>query len=279
LKEGYYKDSANTIKHGQFRNFYANGQLQSIKTYDNNKREGRYFSFYPNGMMRDSFYFKMDIPYGYCVNWYPSGDVQTEMQMDSTGNGSGLVIGFFEQGNVSFKGKIGKGLRKAGNWFYYHQNGQKASVLQYPKEDSAIISWSPQVKEDLFESTFYDSTISCYNTICYDINGIQQDSCHIKNKTAEFPKGLKGWTGYLEKELVAIMPRLSQFPGPVTYKAYFTVETDGRPVHIMLDNKIDASFDREVYYIFSNSKKWIPAEHNNRLIPVTHIQSLTLGVR
>jgi len=32
-----------------------------------------------------------------------------------------------------------KGLRKSGNWFYYHENGQKASVLQYPKTDSVSL--------------------------------------------------------------------------------------------------------------------------------------------
>ncbi len=38
-----------------------------------------------------------------------------EMQMDTIGKGKGLAIGFFENGNTSFKGLFNEGLRKSGN--------------------------------------------------------------------------------------------------------------------------------------------------------------------
>ena len=276
---GFYKDSANTIKQGKFQYFFPNGQLEKTEQYSNDKREGAFISLYPNGFMRDSFYFKNDIPSGICISWYPSGDVQTEMQMDSSGNGKGVVIGFFQDGTVSFKGRMGKGLRKTGNWFYYHSNGNKASILLYPKEDSTINPLLAQVKKDELENTYADSTITYTNASCYDLDGVQKDTCNIQNKTSEFPNGLKGWTSFLENEMYKMLPFLPKMPGVVSYRVYFMVYPDGKISDVMLDNKVDPVVDKEILRLFNNMKKWMPAHHHNRDIPNLHIQSMSFSLQ
>jgi hypothetical protein len=276
-REGWYNDAAATIRHGELLSFYLNGQLESRRSYRDNLMHGASFSYYPNGMMRDSFYFIRDVPSGLCTGWYPSGSIMVEMQMDSTGNGSGLAIGFFEDGSVSFKGKMGRGLRKTGNWFYYHTNGNRASVLQFPQEDNTGNVAAPQVTTDNFERTYYDSTVTYQNALCFDLNGVQQTPCTIINKVPVFQKGGEGWTQYLETQLYPILPKISQFPTPLRYTAVFTVGTDGKPGEVELDTKIDPSLDRDIRLIFQNAKKWVPATHNNRLLPYIHFQALTLG--
>lgn len=275
-KDGYYKDSANTIKHGKFTYFYPNNSLESTVHYQDNQKEGAYLSFYPNGMMKDSFYFKQDIPMGICSSWYPNGSIRTEMQMDSTGTGKGVAIGFFENGNTSFKGLLNEGLRKAGNWFYYHENGNKASVLQFPKTDT-VASRKPQIKYDPFETIYYDSTVKIYNAFCYNQDGIQQESCSLINKMPEYKNGLNGWNSYLETKMFDLTRSVTGNPGimNIRYKVFFMIDSKGVISNVMIDNAVENKMDLKVGDVLRDSKFWTPAKHNNRIIPFLHTQSLT----
>lgn len=276
-KDGYYKDSANTIKHGQFTNFYPNNNLESTVYYQDNLKEGVYLSFYSNGMMQDSLNFKHDIPLGVCNGWYPNGAIRIDMQMDSTGTGKGVAIGLFENGNISFKGLFNEGLRKAGNWFYYYDNGTKASVIQYPLTETVPIG-KPSLKFDSFENIYYDSTVKYFNALCYNKDGIQQDSCNLINKKPEYKDGLNGWRSYLEKKTYDITSAVKGNSGIyfIRYDVFFLIDSNGATSNVMLDNAIDESIDYKVGKVFRDSKLWTPAKHNNRNISYTYTQSLTL---
>lgn len=274
--DGFFKDSANTIKQGRFYYFFPNTQLQTIADFDENKKNGAFISFYPNGMMQDSFHFKQDIPLGTCSGWYPNGVIRMEMQMDTIGKGKGLAIGFFENGNVSFKGLLNEGLRKSGNWFYYHENGNKASVLQYPKTDSLEQS-RIAIKHDSFENIYYDSNAVYSNVICYNQDGVQQENMKLLNRGPEFKGGLKAWTSYLEDKMYEISRTLSGSPGYInlTYRAYFMINSKGATYDVQVDNAVEAKLDLKVGDIIRDSRNWIPAVHNNRIIPYMHVQSMT----
>jgi antitoxin component YwqK of YwqJK toxin-antitoxin module len=276
LKHGYYKDADCTIKQGAFEYFFGNGEIRNTEKYVNNKKQGAYYAFYPNRMISDSFQFKNDIPYGLCSSWYPSGNPMTEMQMDTIGNGSGTVIGFFEDGTVSFKGKLAAGLRKTGNWFYYHPNGQRASVLQYGNQENNEGAIQPQIKYDDYENIYYDSTIVYNNIICYDINGIQLTDCKIVNTRPEYPGGVQGWTNYLSGQLPDMIGKSNGPKKTTTYVAYFTIYTDGTKSDPILDNTVNKEFDKEIIGLLKRSRKWKPAFHNNRIVPFLNRQSLTL---
>lgn len=278
LKRGFYKDETCNIKHGIFEYFFGNGNLSEQEQYFNNQKTGLRFSVYPNGMLCDSFQFKNGIPYGIGTSWYSNGNLKIEMQMDTMGNGSGLVIGFFNDGTVSFKGKLATGLRKTGNWFYYHQNGKRASVLQYSQVDTSTQYPPPQIKYDLYESIYYDSTITYTNAICYDTSGVEQQACKIENSFPEYEKGLNGWTSYLSRTLYSIVLSNGNLSKPITFIANFMVDSKGNPSDIMLDNSLNERFDSDILMLFKKSRKWKPARHNNRIIPFMHKQSLTLGV-
>jgi antitoxin component YwqK of YwqJK toxin-antitoxin module len=278
LKHGFYKDDHFQIKHGRFEYFFGNGSISETEQFNDNKKTGLRLSLYPNGFLIDSFYFKNNIPYGICSSWYPNGQPKTEMQMDTAGNGSGLVIGFFEDGTISFKGKLAPGLRKTGNWFYYHPNGKRASVLQYAQPDSSFQNREPQIKFDVYESAYYDSTVNYSNAICYDTNGVQQPGCKIENSKPEYGKGIDGWVNYISNALSGIVQQHGNLSKPVTYIASFKVNINGETSDIMLDNSVNAKFDADILQLFKKSRKWKPAQHNNRTISFLHKQSLTLGV-
>ncbi len=274
---GYFKDSANKIKHGTYKEYYHNGIPRLVAEYKNGLAEGLYLSFYPNGMLQDSIYFKNDIPVGVGGSWYANGNPKSEMQMDSLGNGSGLAIGYFLDGTISFKGKLGNGLQKKGNWFYYHSNGKRASVFQYSKEEAEIDSLNPQIKKDEFESIFFDSTINYTNVIYYDSSGVQSVTPDYTNSPAEFVNGIKGWTKYLESKLASVAEYAARnYKGVAVYSISFAVQTNGKVEDVILDNKIDPKLDKYISDVLLFSPKWKPATHNNRIIPYQHIQSISL---
>lgn len=277
LKHGFYKDASCTTKHGLFEYFFGTGEISGRELYHNNQKTGTHLSVYPNKMISDSFQFKTDIPYGLCSSWYPSGNPRTEMQLDTLGNGSGVVVGFFDNGVVSFKGKLAKGLRKTGNWFYYHPNGQRASVLQYGTADSLLTELKPQIKYDIYEYAYYDSTVEYANAICYDTNGVVQTHCEISSNKPEYSGGIKAWVNYLSGQLPDIMNKPGNPKKTTIYIAYFMVNPDGNPSGIMLDNTVNKGFDDEITGVFKRSKKWKPVLHNNRIIPFLNKQSLTLS--
>ena len=277
LKHGTYKDDHTQIRHGRMEYFFSNGSISEIQHYTNNKKTGQHLKTYPSGFLSDSFQFKKDLPYGICISWYPDGSVKTEMQLDTLGNGSGVVIGFFPDGNISFKGQLAPGLRKAGNWFYYHANGKKASVLQYGQPEEKPIDQTATIYFDEFENAYYDSTVKYENAICYDTVGVQQPECKLENQAPQYPGGVKEWTKYLTNYLFRLMSRHGNLQKQIVYINHFIVKPDGELDNIMLDNTFNQSLDDDVKGIFIKSKKWIPARHNNRIIPMLSRQSLTLA--
>ena len=278
IKHGFYKEDSCKIKHGIFEYFFGNRSIRDREQYTDNKKTGFHFSTYPNGIISDSFYFKNNIPYGICGSWYPNGNPRTEMQMDTLGYGSGLVIGFFPDGTVSFKGKLAPGLRKIGNWFYYHPNGKRAAVLQYEQSDSLMNKQEPQVKLDIYEFAYYDSTVTYLNAICYDTTGVEQPGCKIENKHPEYSKGINGWVDYLSGAISGIMNKHGNLEKAVRYLSFFMVNANSDVSDILLDNSVNSNFDADIKSLFKKAKKWKPATHNNRTISFIHQQSLTLGV-
>lgn len=276
-KIGYYKDSAFKINHGEYKSYHANELLESSGYYKEDRRHGYFENYFPNGMMRDSSHFTNGLPTGICKSWYSDGSIEKILQMDSIGEGSGIAIGFFPNGNISFKGRLAKGMRKIGPWNYYHENGNKASILYYHVLDQSVLALTPELKYDSVEKISYDSLTNSYKAICYDINGIEESACEIKNNKPIYVKGEIGWGNYLSRNLEGFNYLISNHLNTIVYVADFMVNTDGRLTNVLLSNKINPSLDKFVMKIFTNPPGWTSAKHNNRKIPFMHRQAINLS--
>jgi antitoxin component YwqK of YwqJK toxin-antitoxin module len=277
----YDKDTVFKYNHGEYKSYHANELLESSGYYREDKRHGFFESYFPNGMMRDSSQYTNGILTGMCKSWYSDGSLEKILQMDSTGDGSGVAIGFFPNGNVSYKGRLAKGMRKIGPWSYYHENGNKASILYYHSLDQSVFAMTPELKYDTMEKTSYDSLTNYYKAICYDENGDETSACEIKNTKPEFIRGEKGWANYLANSLANSLDGfgnlISNHTSTIVYIADFMVDTEGKLIHILLSNKIDKSLDNLVMRIFTNPSGWTSAKHNNRKIPFMHRQAINLS--
>jgi antitoxin component YwqK of YwqJK toxin-antitoxin module len=273
---GHYLDHDFKIKNGEFSSYYANEQLHEVAYYKDNLGMGLTESFYSNGMMRDSCKLTNNLPTGNCTVWYPDGAVKQIFQMDSLGNGSGVIVGYFPNGVVSFKGKLLKGMRKTGAWTYYHENGNKASILKFPTIDETTLNQAPELKLDTLEGIKYDSLIEYSTATCFNEDGVEQAGCEIKNSLPQFKGGIPKWIDYLTNKMYGLANEYLKDNRAISYDTYFTVNTDGKITEALLSNKIVPVLDRTILNIFVGSNKWTPAMHNNRKIPYMRVQSLNL---
>lgn len=277
IKEvGHYKDHDFKIKNGSFTSYYANEQFHSSGEYKDNLGIGFHESYYPNGMMMDSCKLTNNIPTGNCNAWYPDGSIQQMYQMDTLGEGSGVIVGFFPNGVVSYKGRVLKGMRKTGAWTYYHENGNKASILKFPTIDATTLSMPPELKLDTLEGVRYDSLVEYSSAICFNEDGIEQAGCEFKNKLPEFKGGLKNWTNYLTNRMSGLAGEYVKDDKSIIYISYFTVNSDGKITEAILSNKVNPTLDKIIGNIFIGSTRWSGAMHNNRKIPFMHKQSIVL---
>lgn len=275
-KISYYKDTGFKYNHGEYKRYHANEFLESSGYYKEDRRDGFFENYYPNGMMRDSSYYRNGIITGMCKSWYSDGSLEKILQMDSLGEGSGIAIGFFPNGNVSYKGRLARGMRKIGPWNYYHENGNKASILYYHTLDQSVLALKSELKYDTMEKTSYDSLTNYYKATCYDLNGNETSACEIKNTKPEFKKGEKGWVNYLTRSLEGFGNVISNHTNTIVYIADFIVNTEGKLTNVVLSNKINPSLDNVVLKIFTRPTEWISANHNNRKVPFMHRQAVTL---
>lgn len=276
-KISHYKDNELKINHGTFKSFHGNELLESSGYYIDNQKHGFFEHYYPNGMMRDSSHYKNGMLSGICKAWYADGSIESILEMDSTGDGTGIAIGFFPNGNVSYKGRLAKGMRKIGPWNYYHENGNKASILYYAMLDSSILELKPELKYDSVEKTSYDSLTNYYKAKCFNLEGIEIAACEIRNIKPEYASGEKGWGNYLTRNLDGFSNLISNQMNPILYVADFMVNTEGKLSFILLSNNINSSLDNAVMKIFTKASGWTSAEHNNRKIPYMHRQAIVLS--
>jgi antitoxin component YwqK of YwqJK toxin-antitoxin module len=276
-KVGHYKDHDFKIKNGSFTSYFANEQLHSTGDYKDGLLIGLHVSFYPDGMMMDSCKFTNNIPTGNCSFWYPDGSIKQVFQMDTLGDGSGVIVGYFPNGVVSYKGKVLKGMRKTGAWTYYHENGNKASILKFPTIDETTLSQVPELKLDTLEGARYDSLVEYSSAICFNEDGIEQAGCEFKNKLSEFNGGQKQWTSYLTRKLYGVADNYLKDNRSIIYEVYFTTTTEGKVSDVLLTNKIDPGLDKIISNIFNGSTKWASSMHNNRKIPFMHKQAIVLS--
>jgi hypothetical protein len=105
----------------------------------------------------------------------------------------------------------------------------------------------------------------------------------VGGRPAEFNGGLKGWTYYLEKNLVTPerLKNLTTSHSKFTVVASFIIEKSGDLSNIMIEKSCEWSADNEIIRILKKSPHWIPATIKGVPIVYRHKQSITfvVGVR
>ena len=83
-------------------NSYHDGTIQSKQSYHAGKRHGEYYEWYPNGQQRYSKQYDKGIQNGEQKEWYRNGILSRKMKFNQ-GRQEGDQIGWKENGDLRFK--------------------------------------------------------------------------------------------------------------------------------------------------------------------------------
>ncbi len=97
--------------------FYSDGQLRTIGSYQNGKKQGTFRNYDPRGKEEIAYLFEQDVKVA-------------EGQLDSLGRKIGAWQFYYPDGQIRHKGSYKLGL-KDGAWTYYYSNGKVIQTGSY----------------------------------------------------------------------------------------------------------------------------------------------------
>lgn len=121
------------VKHGEWRFYFFNRQVEKSFTYKNGLLEGGYTEYYRNGKKKEEGKFSVDQREGRWVTFYEEGG------LESIGNyfrdqKTGIWKYFSEAGVLRSEGRYKNDLRE-GQWIYYYEDGTLSAVGSYRFDD------------------------------------------------------------------------------------------------------------------------------------------------
>jgi protein TonB len=151
-----------------------------------------------------------------------------------------------------------------GDFIWYNINGEKDSSATFLNDEKIDFDKNTKAVES-------DST----KQKLVDVNIDPADS-----HPAEFNGGIKGWTHYLEKNLVTPerLKNLSHKSSKYTVVVSFIIDKSGSVSNIRIEKSCEWSADNEIIRILKKSPKWLPATIKGLPVVYRHKQSLTFVV-
>jgi len=248
---GYYKDSSQKIRQGEFKWFYSNGFLQTQGRFENNKRSGLWIGYHQNGNMSDSAFYLDGKPIGVSMAWHDNG-----YPADSSfhyADGSGMTIQWFDNGNPSVAGLLATGDKKNGKWKFFHKNGNLSALEIY--DNGNLVS-----KE------------------YFDENGTIQKDTTNRDHDLEFPGGGPAWKKYMEKHVNWPANLTFKTSGQAVVMVRFAVDEEGNVSEVYVTLPFHPAFDKIALDAIRKSPKWIPAVSHNRKIKSYRTQPVTFAL-
>jgi hypothetical protein len=236
---GVYEDSACTVRNGIFTYAYPNRKYEMVGRHAHNKRTGTWISWHPNGYMADSTTYDDGDPVGLSLSWHANGYVSDSSVLSK--DGSGVRVGWFDNGSPSYAGRLSAGRKQHGKWNYFHKTGKPSAIELYDNGR-------------LLEKQYYDE----------EGNAIRDTAS--RDRKCEFPAGVKGWLKYLDKHLI-FPPRYNIVNSDMAVvEVTMTVDEDGTVQDAYVNTPFYPEFDKIALDVIRRSPKWIPAiEHNRRV--------------
>lgn len=97
-------------EHGNWKQFYKNGALQSNRYYYHGKKVAYYDAWWPNGQKQLNYHFVNDLYHGKCLEWNPEGLLIKEMHYIN-GHEEGSQKVWYDNGKIKSNYVIKKGRR------------------------------------------------------------------------------------------------------------------------------------------------------------------------
>ncbi|WP_170234193.1 energy transducer TonB [Segetibacter aerophilus] len=247
---GSFLDSSCKIGHGKFQYFHPNKSLESLGDFVNGKKEGIWVSFYPNKIIRDSSLFKDGKPIGTSFRWHSNGYISDSSIYNE--DGSGVSVGWFDNGAPSRAGRYAPGRAMNGKWQFFHKNGKLSSTEIYT--DGRLVN-----------KTYFDED---GNTIADTTN---------RDHEATFKGGSKGWVQFLQSQVYFPSQYKIVNGDAAVVVVTGVVDEEGNMTDVEVNTPFYPDFDRIAVNAVRKSPKWTPAVDHNRRVKYLIRQAVTFA--
>jgi hypothetical protein len=248
--KGLYKDSTSKYAIGYFYHFYANGKLQSVGRYEDNKRQGLWLSYHSNGYIKDSTVYDYGEARGIALRWHNNGFMSDSISYNA--DGTAVSVSWFDDGSLSSAGRLNYVNQPNGKWQFFHQNGKLSSLETYDNGK-------------LVEKNYFDEK--------GDLMSDNTDKSH----GAEFIGGIPKWMDYLKSKLY-FPPGYKIVNGDKALMVVeFTIDEKGNVKDVDIPVPFHDVLNNVVVGILKKSAKWNPAMNHNRKVSYMHKQAITFN--
>lgn len=245
--KGVYTDTSCKIAQGPFVYYYSNKTLQQQGNYKDGKKDGLWMDYYPNGMIEDSITYITGNKTGTSYAWHSNGYLQDSAVWN--GDGSGVEVSWFDNGNPASAGRYSAGYKQNGKWQYFHKNGRMSAIESY---DKGVLT----------EKQYFDE----------DGNGIADTA--NRDHDAIFPGGTKAWQKYMAKNLYFPTQYKFENADKAVVVVDAVIDEDGNITDVELNTPLYPAFDEIALKVIKQSPKWQPAVQHNRRVKYRIIQAV-----
>lgn len=248
--EGWFEDTASKVGNGKFTYVYPNKKILSTGYNLHGKKQGLWLSFHPNGMMADSTIYDNGNQTGTRLAWYATGYISDSSVLQK--DGSGVQVGWFDNGTPSYAGMLSEGRQQHGKWKYWHKNGKVSAIEIYDHGK-------------LLDKQYFDTT------------GSALTDTTTKDRNAAFKGGTKDWLKYLGNHLTFPENYRITNSDLAVVELTMTVDEDGNVQDAFINVPFYPPFEKIALDVVRRSPKWTPAISHNRRVRSTFRQAVVFS--
>jgi antitoxin component YwqK of YwqJK toxin-antitoxin module len=237
--DGTYSDEACEKENGKFYYYHANGVLEKVGNYVNDKKDGLWLEYHTNGMMSDSTTYKNGKIIGTSIGWYANGYPKDSSVVNE--DGTNVSVEWFDDGNVSSAGRFNANEKRIGKWQFFHKNGRMSALETY--ENGKVVD-----KQNFTETgEMVIDTATVY-------------------KNASFKGGINAWQKYLYKGLYFPERYTIVNSDKAVVVVSFVIDEEGNVTDVFASTPFHPDFDKIAVEQIKSSPKWLPAVSHNRKV-------------
>jgi antitoxin component YwqK of YwqJK toxin-antitoxin module len=247
----YFLDDSLTVKQGPCVYYSKAGTIISKSNFTNGKLSGVKKSWYENGIIKDSAMYNNGVLIGTETAWYENGHILSVKKFDTSGNGNGEYVRYYDNGNTRDSGFYENNKRNK-TWYFYRENKTPAS-----------------------EVVFLNDSVISYRA--FDKNGSILDKVKDFEKEAKFIGGETGWSNYVSQKLSALYERSDAALFNGTCDVIFVVNSNGTISDVDIVSSTNDNLSEFVTKLLLGSRKWEPAIQYNLPVKAWRKQRFTIS--
>ena len=146
LLKQYFVFNKNGLLDGESREYYEEGDIQSVSSFKNNVADGIFISYYQNGNMEEKYTYVNGQANGECFSYYENGKLE-ERYFLKNGEIDGEAFAYYPSGKLEVKDFFKDG-KKEGESIFYHENGniKQKSTFKNGKREGDLFIYFPSGK-------------------------------------------------------------------------------------------------------------------------------------